>query len=358
MYPQLLKFWHSQKLDILFWVAYLALRIYFEHGWILSSSIKELPYWKIFLVATISEISLFPAKIGLTYLSFWVLSKQKGIFTFKFTKYTLILVIFCCAVLWYRLVVVYFIYPTFYPNSPNPAQLFTLSRINATLTDFFFIIGLFIAFRQYVAKQRQEKYAQQLQKEKLTAELQFLRNQTNPHFLFNTLNNIYALARKKSEQTPEVILKLSQLLRFMLYECKLDEIPISNEIKIIEDYINLEQLRYQNYLKVNFVKELDNETENIAPLLLLPFVENAFKHGAGESRFDAFIDLNLSLKNGFLLFVITNSKENHQATIIENIGLSNVKRQLELIYSDFDLKIANEVQQFIVTLSVDLKQKK
>ncbi len=357
MYPQLLKFWQTSKLDLLFWASYLALQIYFEYAWV-HSSMKELPYWKIFAIAATSELGLLPAKIALIYVIFWLFEQQEGVFKGKFIKYLTIFLSFCFAVLAYRITIVYLLFPMFYADSPSKPQLFTLARINSTLTDFFFIIGLFIAFKQYVAKQAQEKYAAQLQKEKLTAELQFLRNQTNPHFLFNTLNNIYALARKKSEQTPEIILKLSQLLRFMLYECRLDEIPIANEIKIIEDYISLETIRYQDRLEVSFVQELTDNFEPIAPLLLLPFVENAFKHGAGESRFGAFIHLNLSLKDGNLLFVVENSKENTETVLIENIGLGNVRRQLELIYSDFDLKIDNQVQQFCVTLWVDLRKRK
>jgi LytS/YehU family sensor histidine kinase len=192
-------------------------------------------------------------------------------------------------------------------------------------------------------------------RDKLETELKFLRNQTNPHFLFNTLNNIYALARKKSDETADVVMKLSKLLRFMLYETKNEQIRIIDEIKILDDYIELEKLRYNDRLTISFLREIDNENEQIAPLLLMPFVENAFKHGASESRFESFINLEMTLHGGILEFNIENTKEQSKLND-ENIGLTNVRRQLELLYKEHEVSITCEDTMFKVFLKVNLRQ--
>jgi LytS/YehU family sensor histidine kinase len=192
-------------------------------------------------------------------------------------------------------------------------------------------------------------------REKLEAELKFLRNQTNPHFLFNTLNNIYALARKKSDQTPEVVMKLSKILRFMLYETKKSYINIGDEIKMLDDYIELEKIRYNGRLIIHFLKEVDNDSQPISPLLLLPFVENAFKHGASESRFESSIFIELKLQDSMLWFNIENTKESvENDDVTENIGLSNVKRQLELMYNDYHILVKNKTAFFKVDLRINL----
>lgn len=182
-----------------------------------------------------------------------------------------------------------------------------------------------------------------------------LKSQLNPHFLFNTLNNIYALTRKKSDLAPEVVLKLSELLSFMLYESGTDTIPIEKEIKFLEDYIDLQKIRYTDELSVVFNKHIDQPTQPIAPLLLLPLVENAFKHGASENHFDSFIHIDLTVKDGQLNFSIQNSFEkNLNGTQTNSIGLHHTTRQLELMYATQQLSISNENDVFNVELTVNL----
>jgi LytS/YehU family sensor histidine kinase len=196
---------------------------------------------------------------------------------------------------------------------------------------------------------------QVLQKEKAIAELKFLKAQISPHFLFNTLNNIYSLARKESKLTPEVILKLSKLMRFMLYDASSPTILLIDELKLIEDYIALEKLRYSDRLRVEFKSDLDFPSQRMAPLLLIHFVENAFKHGASESRFDSFISIHVELKKGMLLAKITNTTEEHQQLKEDNaIGLNNMKRQLELLYPKHTLTITKEIRKFSIELIIPL----
>jgi two-component system, LytTR family, sensor kinase len=198
--------------------------------------------------------------------------------------------------------------------------------------------------------------AQQLRIEKQEAELNYLKSQTNPHFLFNTLNNIYALARDKSDMAPESVLRLSKILRFMLYETGGEYIAIEQELKIISDYIALEKLRYDESLHINFNYDIEDMKQAIPPLLLIPLVENAFKHGASETRTQPFVDIHLSVKNRQLALFVKNSAEGFVGgeKVKENIGLSNLRRQLELLFTDYNLSLEQSEGVFTATLKINL----
>jgi LytS/YehU family sensor histidine kinase len=198
--------------------------------------------------------------------------------------------------------------------------------------------------------------ARRLRAEKQEAELNFLKSQTNPHFLFNTLNNIYALSRDKSDLAPESILKLSKILRFMLYETSGSYIAIEKEIRITNDYIALEQLRYDESLSVEFNYNIEDMKQALPPLLLIPLVENAFKHGVSETRGRPFVDIHLSVKNRQLEFVVKNSNEGlgSDAGVKESIGLSNLRRQLELQFQQFELTVQPGDGIFTAYLKINL----
>ena len=198
--------------------------------------------------------------------------------------------------------------------------------------------------------------AQQLRIEKQEAELNYLKSQTNPHFLFNTLNNIYSLARDKSDLAPESILRLSKILRYMLYEAGGNYIAIEQELKIISDYIALEQLRYDDSLQVNLVHDIEDMRQALPPLLLIPLVENAFKHGVSETRGQPFVNIHLSVSKRQLQFIVKNSTEAYieDKEVKENIGLSNLRRQLQLLYTDHALTVQQDNAQFTATLKINL----
>ncbi len=221
---------------------------------------------------------------------------------------------------------------------------------------YSFFSGLFFGIIKYTHDYRKLKEAeQQLRIEKQEAELNYLKSQTNPHFLFNTLNNIYALAREKSDQAPESILRLSKILRYMLYEAGGDYIAIEQELKIISDYISLEQLRYDESLQVNFNYDIEDMRQSLPPLLLIPLVENAFKHGVSETRGRPFIHIHLAVQQRQLTFLVKNSSEADQAKPVkENIGLSNLRRQLQLLYTDYDLSLQQANNVFTVHLKINL----
>jgi two-component system, LytTR family, sensor kinase len=216
-----------------------------------------------------------------------------------------------------------------------------------------FFFGIIRHIYNYVKLKNAE---QQLRIEKQAAELNYLRSQTNPHFLFNTLNNIYSLARDKSDTAPESILRLSKILRFMLYETSGAFIPVDQELKIVGDYIALEKLRYDDSLRINFNYDVEDMKQSLPPLLLIPLVENAFKHGASETRGNAFVDIHLSIRNRQLAFVVKNSAEENREERVakENIGLSNLRRQLQLLYTDYNLSVQHVDSVFNAVLKINL----
>jgi LytS/YehU family sensor histidine kinase len=214
----------------------------------------------------------------------------------------------------------------------------------------------FAAIRHLYIYIKLKQTAQQLLIEKQQAELNYLKSQTNPHFLFNTLNNIYSLARDKSDLAPEMILRLSKILRYMLYEAGGPYIAIEDELKIMGDYISLEKLRYDDSLRINFNYDIEDMKQALPPLLLIPLVENAFKHGVSETRNQPFVDIHLSIVKRQLAFFVRNSTEGFSGDgkVKENIGLSNLRRQLELLYTDYNISLEQGVSEFSATLKINL----
>jgi two-component system sensor histidine kinase AlgZ len=193
----------------------------------------------------------------------------------------------------------------------------------------------------------------------LEAELNALKAQVHPHFLFNTLNNLYALSLNNSPKSPQAIIGLSDILRYMLYECSDNEVPLEKEIFMMQQYVKLEKLRYEDRIDINFTINGDLKDKTIAPLLILPFIENAFKHGASEKVGDTWINIDINVTLNHFKLKIANSKPEH-ATNMDNapghIGLKNVSTRLNLLYPNSSrLKIMNEEDTFFVMLDLDLK---
>jgi two-component system sensor histidine kinase AlgZ len=206
--------------------------------------------------------------------------------------------------------------------------------------------------KQWLLKQRDFLQAQQ---EKITAELQLLKAQVHPHFLFNTLNNIYSFSLDRSPKTPELILKLSSLLSYMLYDCKAEQVKLEKEVEIMKDYIDLEKERYGNTIEISWTVEGAIRDVFISPLLMLPFLENAFKHGASEQIEKPWLGVDISVANNILKFKITNSKNEYSSQSNNGIGINNVKKRLEFLYpGKYELKINDEGDFFAVSLMVKL----
>lgn len=204
----------------------------------------------------------------------------------------------------------------------------------------------------YIKEQRN----MQLQKENIESQLAILKAQVHPHFLFNTLNNLYSLTLVQSKTAPVVVTHLSELLRYMLYECNDKEVPLDKEIEALKKYVELEKLRYGNRIEVSFVCSGNTKDMKIAPLLLLPFIENSFKHGISEQLDQCWINLHLYTENGVLFFNLSNSYSvEKKETIPGGLGLQNITKRLALIYPDkYELSINEADEIFNVKLSLTL----
>ncbi len=222
---------------------------------------------------------------------------------------------------------------------------------------FVFLMLMIKAFKDRFEERHQLEV---LQKEKATTELKFLKSQTNPHFLFNTLNNLYALTLDRSEKAADVVLKLSDMLDYMLYQCKDAVVPLKKEISFIQDYIDLESLRYGKKLTLNFTHHLHSPNVMIAPLILISFVENAFKHGASNTLKNSVIKIDLTTNQEQLCFKVFNTRPASNQSDTKNeshygIGLSNAKRQLALNYKNsYDLKSTKTASDFQIVLNINL----
>ena len=205
---------------------------------------------------------------------------------------------------------------------------------------------------------RKQKETELLAKEKTKAELQLLKAQVHPHFLFNTLNNIYFFTLTNSPQAPVMIKKLSGMLHYILHECDQPLVPLEKEIKMLQDYMALEKIRYAEQMQMTIDIEDDHDNKMIAPLLLIPFVENSFKHGASKMITQPWVKLYIYIENNRLHFTIRNSKPPTQEPIAAkgNIGLKNVRKRLELLYpGTHELNIVSEPDSYAVYLILQLQ---
>jgi sensor histidine kinase YesM len=344
-------------LHIAFWLAYMTEDVTLIYLWDKDLHLGSSTGHQLMLAFLNSLSSLIPKLLFVYFVLYYNLPKLLNDKKDRRKYIAQLLLALLATTILYRAITVYFQSPVIYNGLVNFGPFFSGRWFLQLLADIGFASGLAIMIKQFRLQLAGKEKEKNLIRDKLETELKFLRNQTNPHFLFNTLNNIYALARKKSDETADVVMKLSKLLRFMLYETKNEQIRISDEIKVLDDYIELEKLRYNDRLTISFLREIDNENEQIAPLLLIPFVENAFKHGASESRFESFINLEMTLHDGILEFTVENTKEqNGKKLNDENIGLTNVRRQLELLYAVYEVSIQSEDTLFRVFLKINLRQ--
>ncbi|WP_416866260.1 MAG: sensor histidine kinase [Imperialibacter sp.] len=195
--------------------------------------------------------------------------------------------------------------------------------------------------------------------EKLDAELEALKSQVNPHFLFNSLNNLYGLSLKGDKKTPASILKLSEVLRYMIYEAKDEKVPLEKEISFIENYINLQRLRSDHHASISFEIVGEARELQIAPLLFIPFVENSFKHGVKGETGDSYVDVKMEVGSDFINFTCRNnvgSIDDVEQRKYGGIGLENVKKRLKLIYEDrYTLELDEGKEEYKVNLTIELR---
>lgn len=336
---------------VLFWLLY----------WLLISISTGLYDFDFFNVA-FYNLSRLPLTIFSTYVFIYrilpVLLEQKRAGFFVLASVGLLL----ATVFLDRLSIQYIQFPIFYANSEWSFTFFDWYRISGFAVHLVTTVGIVSGFKYYRDWQRAQRKMMVLSQEKREAELNYLKAQIHPHFLFNTLNAIYYEAIQQSEKTPELIIHLSELLRFSLYLSKDERIPVGEEIKVIESYIELQKCRYGDRLKVQMNCALDVDNIQIPPLLCFSLVENAFKHGVSESTGESLIRIDIELRDARIVMQVVNPKSQEHVTdpfgAAKGIGLKNTRRQLSLLFgNDFELRTESKLDQFICTLEIPIQIK-
>lgn len=259
-----------------------------------------------------------------------------------------------------RILIERIIEPWFFPDTTYYESIFVWYLLFKGMLWFLAPVLLFTLLIKAVGHWvDQERHHQDTMREKLAAELNLLKAQVHPHFLFNTLNNLYALTLQSAPAAPQVVLKLSELMSYMLYESQSEHILLEKEIGHISNYIALEKLRYGSRLDVSLVASGETEGKMIAPLLLIPFVENAFKHGVSDETENVWVTIDIKVKDGWLSVKVENShttgEKNGNENAMGGIGLQNVKRRLALLYPDaHKLTLTKEANHYTVDLKIRL----
>ncbi|NJW52312.1 sensor histidine kinase [Salinimicrobium oceani] len=233
---------------------------------------------------------------------------------------------------------------------------FTVGR---NVLPFIHIAGIAASIKLLKYWYLQRKRTLEAEEQRAIAELKLLKAQLHPHFLFNTLNNLYAHTLEFSPKSPEIVLRLSALLRFMIYESNTHRISLAQEVDLLQNYILLEKMRYGDRLELSINITGGIERFQIAPLLLLPFLENAFKHGTSRQIDQCWINLDLTLDDSLLKFKLINSIDPgpvQKDSALEGIGLSNVSKRLEILYKDkYKLQRQKMEEVFIIDLELQLE---
>jgi sensor histidine kinase YesM len=226
--------------------------------------------------------------------------------------------------------------------------------VQVCTTNLFIVI--FVAMLRFALEWLDmEARKKEIENEKLIAELNFLKAQINPHFLFNTLNNLYYLAYSKSENTTEVIAKLSQMMRYMIYDSNHAKVLLTKEIEYMLNYISLERLRLNDQVPIKFEVSGNTERVWITPLIFITFLENAFKHGVSNSNPGAWVNISIQLRGTECIYIVENSKNSDMAEK-SGIGLRNVHRRLELSYPGaHTIETTDTAEKYSVKLNLSLK---
>lgn len=324
----------------LFWVAYVLFKTHLNVSDDPVLSFDE--YMKIIL----AQVSFLLVKIPVVYLCFFAIDRYKTT-----RSIPIVLSIIGVGSMAMSMCNHFIVLPLL--NMQSSIPVFAVASLLYHSFTLMFVTGVAISIRLFRRQHQFHLREALLKKEKTEAELKYLKGQLNPHFLFNTLNNIYSLAMKEgSHQTSEAILRLSKMMRFVLYEAGSSYIPLKDELALIQDYINLERLRYSNRLEIRYSENVDDPGQQIAPLLLIHFVENAFKHGASETRNESFVDIVVSLVNRQLEVTVVNSKGDDIVKSETSIGMENITKQLGILYPDHTLEITDTDQKYSVYLSI------
>ncbi|SFT03060.1 Histidine kinase [Zhouia amylolytica] len=335
------KAWVENTLLFLFWWLFISIPIYkFTYIRKQKQLLLKLLILCVLLILIVAidstlEIRDNPITISLL-IAFW-LGVTYVIAPGFFNKYKV------PALIVYGAILIYFFYARF---GNSYFEVHKERVVSFLLIPIPFFIGLWV-FEQW-------KWVKSLENDKKEAELALLKSQLNPHFFFNTLNNLYGLTVEKSDEAPEIVLKLSDMMRYTIYEGKHDCVPLINECSYLENYIDLHRIRYQKNIEIQFTHDIDKNVE-VAPLLFIVLLENAFKHGVESMAENAYIHLNLNTTPNKIEFQIENNFDISNANTKPGIGINNLKHRLNLIYPNrHRFKIIKENNTFIARLEITL----
>lgn len=334
-----------KKYHILFWISFFSFNVvrwgsYFNDYWY---SIK-------------ANLIEFPLHIILVYFNFYfllprfILKKKYGLYLLLFSLSLALLYVVRTALIYYV------VGENIWPEAYEAQQPFTFNHIAAVVIGEVYVVGFATAIKLTADWIYERRRVEKLEEIQLKTELDFLKSQIQPHFFFNTLNNLYALTLEKSDVAPSVVLKLSDIMQYVLYEVKEPQIRLYDEIKYIQNYIDLERLRYGDKIESNteIIGEIDDVM--VPPLLFLPFIENCFKHGVKDKD---KIEVDISFenhKNKILIFRVVNSFDQISlATSKQGIGIQNVKRRLELLFKKkYSLQTTVDNNEYAIELKIPI----
>jgi len=301
----------------------------------------------------------FPIHMALCYLNIFVLMPNL-IYKKKYLLYVIAILsaIFIMVVLKFNLTYI-LITHNVWPEGPETIDKLSLNYTIDMMMGELYVMTFVTAIKITFDFLKEQKRVTDLEKSQLETELLFLKSQISPHFFFNTLNNIYSLSVEKSNKTPKIVLKLSELMRYMLYDTRTQKQSLENEILCIQNYLDLERIRNDDRLEVNMSVSGDIHDKEISPIILLTFIENAFKHGVNKNTGKVKIDIRFKVKEDFLYFTISNPTPEITAHTdnfnkSSGIGIENVKKRLELGYNkdDYKLSFKNKNNIFVVKLII------
>jgi len=301
----------------------------------------------------------FPIHMILVYLNIYILMP---LFVYK-KKYLHFIVLITSAILFMvvaKFNLTYFLVThDVWPEGPEVINSITLNYTIDMFIGELYVITFVTAIKITFDFLAEHKRVADLEKTQLETELLFLKTQISPHFFFNTLNNIYSLALVNSNKTSQIIQKLSELMRYLLYETKHKYQTLEKEILCIQNYLDLEKVRHDDLLEVNLTISGNIQDKKIAPILLLSFIENAFKHGVNKNIGKIKIDIDFTIKQDFLYFTVSNpmpaiANQERSFDYSSGIGIENVKKRLALRYdkNDYQLTFDESNNLYVVTLKI------
>lgn len=330
-------FWH-----IFFWAVSISFFIYIAY---IDTALSTRSILMIFLGYGAINISLF-------YLNFlWLIPRFLD--RNQYRRYALVTALAVIAYAFFKYFISVYSRP-YEQSATSKAHAFSLSEyfINAIITNVVFVF-MSTALKFTVDWFQNERVQRDLENQRLSAELAFLKSQINPHFLFNSLNSIYSLAYQQSEDTPGAILKLAEIMRYMLYECNDSQVELAKELQYLQSYIEMQKIRYAGNVYINFVVNGDSTRLKIAPLLLISFIENAFKHGVANDP-EQPIQFRITAGEDSMCLYVHNKKHKHNRDAGGGIGLHNVKRRLDLLYpGHYTLDIKDEADSYSCELKLN-----